>query len=216
MNTHLNFTGASHIPIIEYNNKLCIVLFAEPKYEIYMDSGGHAEKNESPIDTASREGREESLNTFNIDRDLLSNYINYYNISNMINYRNYYAFFIKYNISWDDINKIYSNNKSIIFNSSNVPNFWKESNNVTIFSIDSLLNGYTSDNNYFRCVDMFGNNKIVHRRPIKYLCYAINQKILKQQDCVWKICDIPTKNIVVEKNITNDYLNNTMSIRILN
>ena len=215
MNNHLNFTGASHIPIIEYNDELCIILFAEPKYQIYMDSGGHAEFGESPVDTASREGKEESLNTFDIDTNFMLNYINYYNVSNVVKYKNYYAFFMKYNIEWLDIYEIYNNNREIIFGFTDVPDYWKESNNITIFSIESLLNGQLTDNNYFLCENMFGIKKIVHPRPIKYLLQAIKQGIVKLKENIWNIRDIPVKNIQIQKNITDDFLNDTLSIRIL-
>jgi hypothetical protein len=209
----MQYTGASHIPIIQYGDKLCIVLFAEPTYEIYMDSGGHAEANETPVDTACREGKEESLNTFNIDNQQILNHVNHYNVTNLVLYKNYYAFFIKYNIDWNVIHEVYKNNRDIISSSTNVPKFWKESNNVTIFTIDSLVNGITRDGVYFTCTDIFGANKIVFKRPIKYILHAIDQRIFRKNETEWTIKGVPIKNVTIEKNITNDFLNNTLSIK---
>lgn len=165
--------GASHIPLIEHEGKLCVVLFAEPGYEIHMDSGGHAEDYETPLDTVCREGCEESLNTFCIECEQLPNYVDYYTISNYVIYKNYYAFFVKYNISFQEITDVYTNNCKIIFGHEDSPECWKESNNVNIFSIESLITAKPIDETYFWCMDMFGNKKIVHRRPIKYIVKAI-------------------------------------------
>jgi hypothetical protein len=206
--------GASHIPLIYHEGKLCVVLFSEPKYNIHMDSGGHAEINETPVDTAEREGREESLNTFVIEPEHLIKHINYYNISNLVVYKNYYAFFVKYNIDFNTILNVYSNNRDIIFKSENVPDHWKESNNVNIFPIESLINGQTNDNCYFWCKDIFDNYKIVHRRPIKYIINAIYQKIIYKKNDDWNFQYIPEKNIIIQENVTMNFLNGTKSIRV--
>lgn len=213
------YTGASHIPLIEHDGKLCVVLFGEPRYGIHIDSGGHAEAGENPIQTACREGREESLNTFDIDTESIALYSNYYTIGNMVNYKDYYAFFIKYNLTFQDMLNIYEHNRHIIFsnNSNDVPDFWKESNSVSIFTIDSLLEcycrNYTRDGYYFNCTDVFGNSKIVFRRPIKYVINAIKSNMFIQNEGKWST-DIPNRNIKTYKNSTDDFLNDTISIRI--
>lgn len=207
--------GASHIPLIDHEGKLCVVLFAEPEYEIHMDSGGHAEDYETPIDTVCREGREESLNTFNIEKESIPYYIDYYTISNYVIYKNYYAFFIKYNITFEEITDVYNINRNIIFSSEDSPECWKESNKVNIFSIESLIKGSPIDETYYWCIDMFGNKKIVHRRPIKYIEKAIHRGIIRTKEDKWIEHDIPIKNIQIEKNITTDFLNETKSIKIV-
>ena len=78
--------GASIIPLLEINDDLVVVLFGDSKYNIHMDAGGHTEKNESIFDTATREGREESLNTFDICTSKLNNYVEL---------NGYYGFFNK-------------------------------------------------------------------------------------------------------------------------
>lgn len=207
--------GASHIPLIEHEGKLCVILFAEPVYEINMDSGGHAEDYETPLDTVCREGREESLNTFYIEYNQIPNYVDYYTISNFVIYKNYYAFFVKYNISFQEIIDVYTNNREIIFGHKDSPKCWKESNNVNIFSVESLITGKPIDETYFWCVDMFGNNKVVHRRPIKYIVKAIERGIIHTSDSEWVDHDIPVKNVQIEINVTTDFLNGTKSIKIV-
>lgn len=210
------FTGASHLPIIEYLDELCIILFGESKYEIYMDSGGHAEINETPIDTASREGREESLNTFNINNNNIATYVNYYDIDNLIFYKGYYAFFNKYNINIDQIFNIYNHNKNIIYSNNNVPDCWKESKYINIFSISSLINGIKNNLDYFKCMDIFSNLKYVHKRPIKYVINAIQKKIFKKINNKWITDKLQTKNVIITKNLNNEFnfLNNTYSISV--
>ncbi len=207
--------GASHIPLIDHEGKLCVVLFAEPGYEIHMDSGGHAEDFETPLDTVCREGKEESLNTFNIEQESIPYYVDYYTISNYVIYKNYYAFFVKYNITFEEIANVYNNNREIIFSSEESPECWKESNEVNIFSIESLITGKPIDETYFWCFDMFGNKKIVHRRPIKYIQIAIERGIIRTKDDNWVNHDIPIKDVQIETNVTTDFLNGTKSIIIV-
>ncbi len=207
--------GASHIPLIEHDGKLCVILFSEPYYNINMDSGGHAEYGESPAETASREGKEESLNTFNIEDSELVYYINYYNVSNMIVFKNYYAFFVKYVMEYEEIKKVYENNKNIIWNQENVPEHWKESDNINLFPIESFLEGKQTERpKYYICKDAFGEDKIVYYRPINYIINAINKGIIYKKNNIWFETMIPLKNTVIKENITDDFLNKTLSIKI--
>jgi hypothetical protein len=179
------YKGASLIIIIEYNNELCLVLFGDSNHNIYMDLGGHAEINELPNHTASRESTEESLNTFNIRSDQFTN--------DFIEYNNYICFFKKINIEFSEIKQIYSENRKILDYYNNkqlVPTVWNETKHVTIFSIDSLLKGFTNNHLEYACTDIFGSLKIVFRRPIKYLKNAIKQNYFYYEN-KWK-CQLPT------------------------
>lgn len=209
--------GASIIPLLEIQDDLVVVLFGNSNYNIYMDAGGHAEENETIFDTAIREGREESLNAFNICVDKLYNFNDKKNkINNYVEYRGYYGFFNKYDIKFEDLAQIYNNNKKIIYSSSNVPEYWKETKSITIFKIDSLIRGNSHDNKYFECLDYFNNPTIVYYRPIKYILRAITTNIIKKNDDKW-VVNLPTLNIISKKNMneTLDFLNGTISINIL-
>jgi hypothetical protein len=174
------YTGASLIPIIEYNNELCLVLFGDTKHNIYMDLGGHAEINELPNHTASRESTEESLNTFNIRSDQFT--------TDFIEYNNYICYFKKIKIEFSEIKEIYSYNKKILEYyklKQLVPTVWNETKNITIFSINSLLNGFTINHHEYACTDIFGSLKIVFRRPIKYLKNAIKKNYFYYENNKW-------------------------------
>ena len=68
------------MPILYHDGKLCVLLFGSYQNEIYMDIGGHAELLENPQETAQREGKEESANTFDIN---LTNLVNLTKLANM-------------------------------------------------------------------------------------------------------------------------------------
>lgn len=210
--------GASIIPLLEIDDDIVVVLFGDSKYNVHMDAGGHAEENETIFDTAIREGREESLNTFNICINKLYNLNDKKTkIDNYVLLKGYYGFFNKYNIKFEDLAQIYNHNKKIIFSSSNVPEHWKETKTISIFKIDSLIRGNSHDNKYFECFDYFNNPKIVHSRPIKYVIKAITNNIIKKNDDKWTVVNLPTLDIIPKKNMneTLDFLNGTISIKIL-
>ena len=52
--------GAGIIPISKFNNRLYFLLGRDIAYNKWSDFGGRSEKNEIPIETASREGYEET------------------------------------------------------------------------------------------------------------------------------------------------------------
>lgn len=209
----MSYIGSSHIPLVYFKDQIGIILFGHHKYDIYMDSGGHAEINENPIETASREGREESLNTFDIDINNMANFENIYNINNVVEYKNYYAFFNMFDIQFESIKSIYDYNKEIIYNNI-TPDHWKESKDISIFSIDSLINGTSKDGNYYKCEDMYGVKKIIFHRPIKYIIKAIKQKIFKNINNKWIFNKQIIKNVKIIQNLKNNmvFLNNTFSI----
>ena len=96
----MEFTGASYMPIINYNGEECIILFKSSKANVYCDLGGHREKHENfPHETCNREVLEESLNTLNV---ILNNN------SQHIFYNGYYCFFEKLNIDYTKLKKIYA------------------------------------------------------------------------------------------------------------
>jgi hypothetical protein len=199
--------GASIIPFLEINEDLVVVLFGDSKYNIHMDAGGHAEKNESIFDTAIREAREESLNTFDICISKLNNYVEL---------NGYYGFFNKYNINFEDLSFIYNYNKKIIYSASNVPEYWKETKTISIFTIDSLISNNLDNNEYYECLDYFNELKIIHFRPIEYILKAINNNIIKKNGNKWNIVNIPSLNIIPKKNNNSslEFLNGTISINI--
>ena len=210
--------GASIIPLLEIDDDLVVILFGNSSLNIYMDLGGHTEDNETIFDTAIREGREESLNTFNISIDKIYNLNDKETIiNNCVEYRGYYGFFNKYNINFVDFAQIYNYNKKIIYSSSNVPKYWKETKSINIFKIDSLIRGDSHDNKYFKCLDYFNNPQIVYYRPIKYILRAILTNIIKKNNDKWEVINLPTLNIIVKDNINEslNFLNGTISVNIL-
>lgn len=205
------YKGASIMILLEHDNKLCVILFGDPDYQIHMDLGGHADIGEHPCQTASREAKEESLNTFDLDPNKII--LNDEDFLNYTNYNHYYAFFLKFNLSFNLISSIYQNNKNIIFK-ANTPQHWKETGFITLFTIDSLLNAKIQKTKYFESIDIFGNKKIVHRRPIEYLKCAIKNKIIDKINDIWKTKLNNTKVEIVD-NIYNDkkiFLDGTQSI----
>ena len=58
------FSGAGIMIVEYYNNSLCFTFFQHRNNQ-FMDVGGLIDKNESPIETAIRECREESANLLN-------------------------------------------------------------------------------------------------------------------------------------------------------
>ncbi len=249
------YRGASHMPIITYENKLCVVLFgdcdpdldfdsqSQNKFQVFMDSGGHAESGENPLMTASREGKEESLNTFSVDVDKLhikweqSDHIDFIQptestqttestqqtestqtietklIHNYVVYRDYYAFFLRYNLKFEEIEQMYYHNARIIFSSEDAPPHWKESCSVTIFTIESLNIEKMLDRDYFDVFDVFGNKKIVHRRPIKYIKYAIEQGIFQFKNDEWTT-SMPITDYTVRTYEALNFLDGTNTIKV--
>jgi len=205
------YRGASLLPLIEHNNELCIVLFGSSNNNIFMDIGGHSEENETVFITASRESTEESLNTFNIMPEQMEE-----KVTNYVLYKDYVCFLKKFNISFDYIKQIYKYNKDIIYNSKyNIPHYWKETQNISLFSINSLLCGFTKNNYEYACHDIFGSLKIVFRRPIKYLKYAIEKNIIYKENHKWTT-NLLSNNVFINSNENNKlvFLNKTKSILI--
>jgi hypothetical protein len=210
--------GGSIIPLLEIDGDLVVILFGNSSQNIYMDLGGHAEENETIFDTSIREGREESLNTFNISIDKIYNLNDKKTIiNNYVEHSGYYGFFYKYNIKFEDLAQIYNHNKKIIYSLSNVPKYWKETKSINIFKINSLIRGDSHDNKYFKCLDYFNKPQIVFNRPIKYILRAILTNIIKKNNDKWEVINLPTLNVIVKENINESlkFLNGTISVNIL-
>ena len=118
----MEFTGASYIPIINYNGEECIILFKSSKANVYCDLGGHREENENfPHETCNREVLEESLNTLNVKLN---------NNTQHIYYKGYYCFFEKLNIDYTKLKNTYKNNYIFIHNDNDLPDHWYETKNI--------------------------------------------------------------------------------------
>jgi len=198
----MEFTGASYIPIINYNGEQCIILFKSSKANVYSDLGGHREENEQfPHETCNREVLEESLNTLNV---ILNNN------SQHIFYKGYYCFFEKLNIDYTKLKNTYKNNYIFIHKNNNLPDHWYETKNIDIFPLKNLTNLINFNSKIYNCKNVNGEQKNIWYRPIKYIKYAIINNIISNNNIVNNFI---TKHIQkIEKNYNNIITTTTITI----
>lgn len=195
------FNRASIILIEEsYNNNSgrkepTIILFNNRKWNVFITPGGRIEIAGDNIDdilmeTAKRELHEETLNTINIDENILkkSKSIDVLNQKTNLYTR---AYLVSINKKMFD-GEIYYNNKTILFNKI-IPFEWRETNEVDRFYISDL----------FACIENI-NNEVARN----IVCKNVHGKL--------KIIYCSTWNIIysmLQKNILDETLKNLNKMR---
>ena len=145
--------GSGLIPISKFNNKLYFLLGKDLAYQKWSDFGGKSEKYELPLDTAIREGYEETngfLGSQQIIREnILTNNLPIFKTND--NRHTCYLMTIKYqkqlpNYMNNNYNFIKENAPSIVYNNNNG---LYEKDYVDWFTIDELKN-FSEFRNYFK------------------------------------------------------------------
>ena len=145
--------GAGLIPISKFNNKLYFLLGKDLAYQKWSDFGGKAENNELSLDTAVREGYEET-NGFLGSKEKIKNNIEVTNLpifKTNNNRHSCYLMNIKYqkelpNYMTNNYNFIKDNAPSLV---DNHHNGLYEKDHIAWFTIDELKN-FSEFRSYFK------------------------------------------------------------------
>lgn len=164
-------TGSGIFIIQNYKNKKVVVLFGNDIE--YNDLGGTIDYDETSLDTACREAREESCNLVNFKPEQIKQ------ISYPVQYRNYVSYFVYINkLSLKD----YYYNKKIIYNNcdKNKYKHWMETNKATRIDLDILIkNSLIYNNNVY---DIRGKKIQVRNRVIDLIKKAYQMGIFYKLD----------------------------------
>lgn len=225
------YKGACVLLFIDHN-VLCVLLFKNSKTDIYTVPGGKAEYNEVPFSTASRECNEETVNTLNIMQEQIPEEIpeeiqdqthennkkrKQQEFNNFVFVNDYFCFFKRLNISYATIKNIFVNNKRLLL--PNSPTCWHETNNISLFSIDSLLHGkqhfhgINNNKKIYACLNMFYEMKFVSERTINFIDYAIKKQIIHLKNNAWNT-NLINNNVNISETNHEHFSNQISTIEI--
>jgi hypothetical protein len=207
INSHtVNFNRASTL-IVEKNfysqiaNGPTVILFKDTKWKTFIEPGGRIDRdvkiedfNQVLIDTAVRELREETLNTFNFHKNLFKNalYIDSYDKIRKT-YGRTFILCLNEN-SFDET--VYEHNKKLLFNqeATNDNIVWRETNDVNRFFISDLEKCLQ----YYKgfdviCSDVNGLKNKIYYNTANIIYSALKQNIYEK--VLQKPIDIKKDNL---------------------
>lgn len=204
-----NFSGAGIIPIEMYYDKttrakkISVILFKSCRSNRYCDGGGTRGYNEDARTTAAREFKEESANTFRLNKKHLD-----YNFSIMC--RSYIAFFVIFKSHNDIYRKCYKDNIAMLHRNS-ADNVWLETDDITKIYVDDLVkSGVLGAREHLSTVDVNGKSIIVDRRAVVLISSAIYNGVININKI--PIINLKQNNDMIYKG-SNSFLNGTISYR---